>query len=768
MKNSHIGKSIFKNNIGFSIGLLFIYVVMIIIAVFSLFLPDSLKGSLSSFIENYNLADAWITVTPSRNYPIDALKSIGNVADVDPVFTIDIDISFAGNDACSARVFTVSDTSKQRFFVYEGGDAGGIGTLGISQRFASTYSLSVGDTLILKTPFGQKDMEIASIVTTPESMVCLRDDLSRNDAYDFCYLYIPYEEADAMFGIGGFVSRFSFFFEDGTDVSEMEAALREAEDILGTAVVSSTLYKTSQFKADINEEMNALSDTIRFMSLVVYSIGLCFSALFVFQIVNKERKTIGLLRALGYSKRDVFRIFLRYVGALSLFAVLIGGFIGGFLVRMSFNVYLTEFSIPEVSIVIDPLRTVLCIGAYFMSVCIACTISSGKITGVDPCEAYGGEIPGDVAIPAWLSRLKLPTLLKITVTSMWRQLGRLLATSICIAACIMLLMMSISTKASEMRAIPVTFDERYRFDISARIDGSKATNEFITGCDGVASYGTYVAFREVVGCRGEQKASTIQTVPERGDLLILPGADGERLYPTDGGILLDRWFADEIGVGVGDRVTVGSVELEVTGIVDEYIDSTQYITEATASALGHSTPNTALIRLEKGADRATVLNGIRQLPGVYFASLTENNRNSCVDNFSALGMVLDIFAYAAIILGLAIVYNMVMLRADEKKTEYATLLELGINNKELFLMAFVENGIEYIPAVIFALIAGRYTSLHLMAVMSTGGHSYLPYRLGTFFAVACALSFIYVFAGAFLTIVKVKKIDPALSLNTGN
>lgn len=767
MKKSHIFKGILLNNIGFSAGMFVMYLVMVIVVFFSLLLPGSVRSALDNFITDYRLADAWITVAPMGDPPTESLKKIDGISGMDLSFAIDADMIVNGEDGYSARIFSISDDDTLRIHTYSEDENKTPDSVGMTQRFAETHSVSVGDTVTLRTPNGNVDLNVGSIVTTPEAISCSVDDLAQNDQYGFCYLYLPREEFDEIFGTEGMVNRFSLYFNDGTTTEEMTAAVKSAEEILGRSVVSSVVFETSQFRSSIKSELDAFENTVRFTLFIIFFIGICFSSFFAYQIVDRERRTIGLLRALGYSKSKVFFLFFRYIGGLSVIAAVAGGIIGCFLVGFAADVYLKRFSIPSIVFEAKPSEMILFFSIYFISVFLSCLFSSGKISGVNPCEAYGGGSEAETDTSNRISRLALPVFMKITVTTMWRHKWRQLAASMCIAVCIMLMIMSVATKASEKQAVPATFGSRLLYDVMLRISDDAGTLQSISDNENTDAVDECIIFRSTISFNGKKESTMINAINGDHELLELSDSSGCLIKDTKNGILLDEWFAGIIGAKVGDIVTVDSLELEVTGLVNEYIDSTQYVSYETAALLGHPLTNTALVRLKDPSDQRGAIKKYKQLEGVNFGTSMASYRNSCEDNFKPLGTVLDIFAVLSVLLGTIIIYNMVMLNLNEKKIEYATLLALGIRNREIFTMAFVENILEYIPAVVLAIPLGMYSALTLMTIMSTDMHSYPMYHMAFSVVISCILSLLYIFMGVFLTIRRVKRIDPALSLNFG-
>lgn len=764
MHDWKIVKSIFRGNKGFSIGSLVMFTIMITLVFFALIFPGSLKSSIKGYAKDYRLADAWITIVPDTDYPKKELEKTKNISQIDSSYVTDAGIKFKGDDTCSARIFSVAKKDRQRFYTYEGNNQKKFNKLGISQRFARMHSITPGDTISIDTPSGWKDMEVGSIISTPESIVCSRDELSRSDMYEFCYLYLSSDKVDKLFKNGDYINRLSIYCKDGTNKHDIKKAVKKAEDKLGDRVVETTVFLDSQFKSSIDSEMKSLRRTIIFMLFIIFLVGICISTFFVYQVVAKERSMIGILLALGYSKKRIFFVFLQYVSSLAIVAACLGAAVGIYIVKFASSVYLVEFSIPNLVIKYETQKIAVLLILYILAVLLTCVVSFGRISSVDPCEAYGGVVPVENSNSGGFVNLRGSVFSKITLRSMWRSKWRSIAFSMCIAACIILLMMAISTKTSEQRAIPANFGDRYTYDISLRIDGNKETIKSVKKSKRTKEISENIAFRDTVKYLDIEETTQIHSVNNNSDLLVLRDSSGNRLIPGDG-IILDAWFADKIGASKGSRIRIDSHELTVTGIADEYIDSTQYVSRKTAKKLGHSKPNTILVKLNENENDAKALKHYKKDSGVYFGSLISGYENLCKDSFKSLGLILNIFACLAVMLGTIIIYNMVVLRAMEKRREYATLLALGIWNKEISAMAFIENLIEYLVAIIVAVPIGNKTSLKLMNVMGTEGHSYLQYKLNLSMETACLISLIFIIIGVFVTIRKVKKIDPAIALN---
>lgn len=762
MKMPNVSRSLFHSNRGLSVGMFIMFALVAVSAALAVILPGSVRQGIYGFLEEMHRPDAWIVTDAMDAGPKEQLARIPGVRAVEAGLTAEVGVELEKGERCALRLTGVEEDGIAGFYVFEEAEVTGCGVW-ISDRFAEDRGIRCGDTLTMLAP-REQTLTVEKIVTTPECVGCTRDDLSWFDPANFGYLYMPRAEAEALLDKQGEVNRWCLQMEDGAEPAAVRRAVAEAEKLLGDHVQSTVIFEDSQIKAWIDSELAALRRTVIDLQTVIFAIGLIFAALFLCQMVEKERKKIGLLRALGATRGQVFGLFLRYVGTISAVAILLGGTAGVLIARRGLEIYRSLYSLPAIPIVWKPVTALGMLLAFAGIDLGACLISADLILRVDPCEACSGRPLRETASPRWVTCLPIPAQIKIALAPLWRNRGRMVQATLSVAVCIVLTAMSLAALFSKNATFPATFGGRLRYEGMARLTGEEALDA-VRDVAGVKTTEPMRLFRGEIRSDSTAENAQLNTLPETGDLIVLSDPEGNRVYPEPGGILLDEWFAGQLGVAPGDTVTVDGVTLKVTGLVREHIRSVQYVTADTAASLGHPQANACLFMVEDWADLRRIGEDISRTEGVQFVTLTEDQETSVHSSFRGLDLVLYAYIAIAMALGCIIVYNMMVISISERKKDHATLLALGASGKELTQIFLWENLLRYAAAAAVAVLPGLWAARRLMTDMSTLGHSYPPVALPWAVALACALSLVYVGLGMAVGILRVMRIDPAVTLN---
>lgn len=764
MKKANFSRAIFRNNRGLSIGLLLVMLLVTVSACFALVMPSSVRTTLERFTEEYGLPDAYITARPSLQTHLEDLKQIEGVQAVQADFSVDTRIRLPDGTEFGARVFGVEEDGFQKFYDFESdGDSGGVW---MSVRFAGLHALSAGQTVSLDTPDGFRSLELDKLVTTPNCMVCTRDAYSWNDVADFCFLYLPRQDLDELFGCGGAANLYSFQFEPDTDLSLQKQSMQQAEQLLADDALSTVIYEDSQVKSYIDNELQSMTNAVTCMQVVILLIGLCFCTLFVRQIVEKESKTCAVLRALGYRKKQILWIFIRFTLRVSILALALGAALGACISRYGLEVYRQMFSLPKMIYDIDPLLlAALTLSALLVGV-IACLSSADRLLKADPALSFN-PAEEEKEPPKFLKKLRVSAFTRIALLSQWKKKARLVQSAACIAVCISLTAMALGLLFSKNAVFPANFGGRFRYDTLVRLTEGTQYDGWLSELDGVSRAEPMTLLRETISFGGETDTVQINALPDECRLTVLSAPDGERLTPEEDGIILEEWYAEKHGLHPGQSIKIGETELIITGIAREFIRSVQYISMQTAQKLGYSEINACTVSLDAQADAEKVYAQIEQTDGVLYQTRTDNQRLSVETGFQALDVVIWVYCAVVLLMGVLLVYNMTAVNISERKYTYAALIALGTGKREFGRMAFLDNLLRYAAAAAAACPLGLLGSRIIRQTMSTLGHSYPPVRTGLSLLLACLMSLSYVFCGVFITIRKIRKIDPAALLSAG-
>ena len=111
---------------------------------------------------------------------------------------------------------------------------------------------------------------------------------------------MPRADFDSVFHTNNLSNWRSFLFDEGLSVEQKDKAIDKACELLGNNVQSSEIYERSKAKVIFDANVDSLSSTCNIFPYVIFIILLVCASLFLNQIINNQRKKIGLLRGLGY------------------------------------------------------------------------------------------------------------------------------------------------------------------------------------------------------------------------------------------------------------------------------------------------------------------------------------------------------------------------------------------------------------------------------------------------------------------------------------
>ena len=110
-----------------------------------------------------------------------------------------------------------------------------------------------------------------------------------------------------------------------------------------------------------------------------------------------------------------------------------------------------------------------------------------------------------------------------------------------------------------------------------------------------------------------------------------------------------------------------------------------------------------------------ILNDILRQPGVTSVSHVASQKEMLVDMLDLIVAMVSFIMLISIVLAMAIVYNLFMIGASEKKREYATMKTLGTSLRRISYLIYIEATAIIIGGVVLGGIGGYYMAVGMMA-----------------------------------------------------
>lgn len=242
----------------------------------------------------------------------------------------------------------------------------------VSTRFTQLYGVGVGDTLELPTPTGLKKVEV--IHAAPQF------------TWERGMITIPYGDLQEWFRHTG-VSDYAVQLEPGADFNAVRAGLTK---FVSTAPLPVFIYTGQDQLELIFESANQISRLFQSMTWVV--VGAATLAIFNALLISvvERRRELGIMRAIGTSRRQLRRMVGLEAGGLGIVGGIAGALVGFLLHRAAISAIAEPSGYPlEYGFVPAPAALALLIGVA--TAVLASLIPARRAGNVNIIEAIGYE-----------------------------------------------------------------------------------------------------------------------------------------------------------------------------------------------------------------------------------------------------------------------------------------------------------------------------------------------------------------------------------------
>jgi len=242
------------------------------------------------------------------------------------------------------------------------------GEVAIGSSLASDLGVGVGDKIRIETTEGIDD------VVTISGIFKLG-----NEGADKTWLFTSLRHAQSLYALPGGVTTIELKV---SDVFAAEQAAREVHD--NTGVDADSWMKLN---ADLLAGLSAQSSSkLMIQFFVVVAVALGIASVLIVSVVQKSRE-IGILRAVGTSRRRVMNVFLIQGGVLGLVGSVLGSGLGALLSKLFEGVARSPDGSPKFPVQLDANLFVM---ATVIATCVgvlSAVIPARRASRMDPAKA---------------------------------------------------------------------------------------------------------------------------------------------------------------------------------------------------------------------------------------------------------------------------------------------------------------------------------------------------------------------------------------------
>lgn len=484
--------------------------------------------------------------------------------------------------------------------------------------------------------------------------------------------------------------------------------------------------------------------------VVLYLVAALVTFTTMARFVDEERTQSGLLKALGYTNRQIMTKFILYGLVAGLVGTIVGIIAGNLLLSPLISDIITQTT------VIGPAK--LHFYPLWTGLALLLSLASSVLPAYLVARRELTEKPAQLLLPKppvtgssiWLEKWpaiwsRLSFTHKVTARNIFRYKLRMLMTIFGVAGTVALLFGGLGIRSSISGVVQRQFGELIHYDMLV-VENSRATEEEL---DKLTHFLQSDQVRQSLPVAFEQLNQTVEENGQRknlsislyisdrqdlGNLVSLENSSGKAIQLSDRGIVLTEKLAQIYGVSVGDKLSLTledkEVSVRVEAVADMYAGHFIYMTDSYYEQVTgkQKTANAYLVQLKDSqlGHIQTLASQLLAMPAV--RSLVQNT--SLIDMLTtiagSLQTIMTILVILSILLGLVILYNLTIINMSERIRELSTIKVLGFHNKEVTMYIYRETIALSLIGMLVGLVGGIYLHKLLLAMIGSDSIRFNP------------------------------------------
>ena len=437
----------------------------------------------------------------------------------------------------------------------------------------------------------------------------------------------------------------------------------------------------------IEADVTQAKQLLYIFPVIFYLVALLIILTSVSQLINREQKNIGILKALGYSKIEILRHYTDVFIVLGLIGSALGILLGPAIIPKVMGVkYGILYQLPKI-------RTAFFRLEYLASLAILVVII--LLTSVFACLDSINKVParslrGDNSVKMTLTSLskfkifnKVSLSVRMAFRNMRRKISRSLMVILGVAGCSALLLCGFGVENTINYGLDLELGTYTPYDVTVSYSDGLSHFDDISALEGVVAVDEYAKYS--VTAQGEKILSSYVYVMPSAPKIINLGYD-------DNSVLVSSKLAKDIGVSAGDNVSFVYEGVTYTAKVTEIIDlcvTQGIIVSEYLFAETYFPPTGAFVKTESGfaAETAESIAGKNGILSAMSMSDMRLRADEILSSIRIMTMTIRIFA---ILLAVVVLYNLALLNFKERTKDIATLKVLGFSKFEIASSFIIE------------------------------------------------------------------------------
>jgi len=600
-----------------------------------------------------------------------------------------------------------------------------------SEPFATANNLQLDDDVGAIINGRWKRLRIVGVALSPEYIYELGGGAIIPDNRHFGVLWMGERALASAYNMDGAFNDVSLSLTAGAS----EADVIERLDLLLARYGGLGAYGREEQLSHrlISDEISQNRVTSTFVPSIFLGVAAFLLHIVLSRLTTLQRTQIGLLKAFGYTNREVGAHYLGFALVTVLLGLALGAALGVYGGTWLTAMYRDFYRFPHLDYVVSSRVMSLTLLIVVAAACIGALGAVRRAVKLPPAEAMRPEPPAEFRA-GLLERsglsARLPSSARMILRGIARRRGKAVLAALGIACAVGILIVGRFGLDAMNYLLRVQFQVVQRDDLMVTftepVSGS-VRNELMR-LPGVL---TAEPFRAVPAkLRFEHRSKRIQLtgLSTNGGLRGLVDAKLRPVALPISGVVLTRKLGEVLGVGAGDIITASVLEgarperaLQVVSLVDEPVGIGAYMDLHALNSLLREAGSISGAFLEVDPRQAPALyRALKRLPSVGGVALRDANLRSfekILDRSMRTISVVEVLFACVIAFG--VVYNGARIALSERGNELASLRVLGFTRGEVTRLLLGEQGVLTLLAIPLGFVLGIWTAWLLSERLNT-------------------------------------------------
>lgn len=698
----------------------------------------SLEMTRDSYYEEHRFAQVFARLKRAPISVRDQLVNVTGVAAVQTSIAIQVTLDLPGMPEPAVGLINSlperGEVTLNRLYVRTGKLPAGrtsTGELAVGEAFADAHGLKPGDKISAVLNGAKQTFRISGIVLSPEFVFEAPPNAALPDNKTYGVFWMPYKELATAFQMYGAFNSIAITLTPGASERNVIAAVDRILAPYGARGAYGRNDHPSHRRVD--DEIRILRGLSVAFPLVFLSVAAFMTNSVMSRQIALQREQIAMLKACGFSNRQVGLHYFKFSLAIVALGVGVGGVGGIVLGTRLVGMYHLFFRFPHLEFLLETRVLLVATAVSALSAFLGVADAVRRAVRLAPAEAMRPEAPANfkpsvverLGIARWFSasfRMALRNIQRRPVRSGLTCLALALATAI--------LIVPNSFRDGIGYVIDFQWDivQRQTVTLSLVEPGpARALSDF-RHMPGVvwAEPFRYVPVELRAGPIVRRLA--VQGLPARGSLSRVIDAQPKQLTLPGRGIIMSAKLADVLQVRPGDEIVARVLEgrereltLPIVGLAEDFAGTAAYMEIKALNRLllegDRISGAHVVVDKSRWSEFVAAVKETPQIGGCIIKdSLREGFRKTTAES---IGLLQKIYMLFATIVAFGIIYNSARISLSERARELATLRVLGFSRGEVGAVLIGELVLLTVVALPIGLLLGSGFAKGILTAVNT-------------------------------------------------